>query len=200
VIDRNRHSRSPQSCAHDGAWSSKDVSRGTRSGESHAVWSARRRAFSLLEAVVSTLLVGLLLVAAMRTAGSSARASLANAHYAAAVLLAESLMSELLALPYADPDGSSVFGPEGAENTGDRSAFDDVDDYQGWNASPPQESDGTPLAGYDGWRRTVSVVYLQPNNLAATSASDTGVKRITVTVQHDGKTLAQLVGLRTNAQ
>ncbi len=200
---------------HDGAWPSISVSGGTRSVASDAGGTRslasevslqttrkprpRCGAFSLLEAVVSTLLIGLLLVAAMRTAGSSARASLANAHYAAAVLLAESLMSEVLALPYADPDESPVFGPEGAEETGDRSALDDVDDFHGWSASPPQEPDGTPLAGYEGWRRTVSVEFVNPQDLLQTSAEDKGIKRITVTVEHDGRTLAQLVGIRTNA-
>jgi len=136
----------------------------------------------------------------MQTAASSARALLANAQYASAVLLAESLMSEVLALPYADPEETPDFGPESTETAGGRNAFDDVDDFHGWSASPPQEPDGTPMAGYEGWTRSVRVEFANPNNLLLANSTETGVKRVTVTVKYDGQTLAQLVGIRTDAQ
>ncbi len=50
----------------------------------------------------------------------------------------------------------------------DRRTFDDVDDYHGWFASPPQLRNGDPIDMYEGWSRGVSVSRVNPATLAAT--------------------------------
>lgn len=51
---------------------------------------------------------------------------------------------------------SATLGAEGGES---RASYDDVDDYNGLNDSPPQEATGTPLTDLSGYRITVSVAY-----------------------------------------
>ena len=106
---------------------------------------ASRRAFSLIEVVVATMIMGILLVAAMRTVGNSIRAGTSTADQCKACWLAQELMSEILTARYADPGEAPVLGPEASETDGTRIGFDDVDDYHGWIASPPQDRDGTPI-------------------------------------------------------
>ena len=89
-------------------------------------------------------------------------------------------MAEIMQLPYEDPDGIPLFGSEEILTLGNRSAFDDVDDYHGWSEAPPTAKDGALLAGDEGWERSVSVGYVNPDDLNSTSLTDTGVKRITV--------------------
>ena len=159
---------------------------------------ALRRAFSLVEVVIATIIMGVLLVAAMQTVGHSVRAERSNADGCIGFRLAQQLMSEVLTTKYVEPDETPTFGPEATEIGGTRSEFDDVDDYHTWSASPPQQQDGTEIPDRAEWRRTVTVEYVDANDLTTTVGSDQGVKRITVVVKRSDKTVAQLSGIRTD--
>ena len=79
--------------------------------------------------------------------------------------------------------------------------FDDIDDYDGWSASPPQSKSGQALAGLEGLRTAVEVVNVDPASLSqvvADGASD--LKRITVRVYRNDDCLVTLTRLRTRAQ
>jgi type II secretory pathway pseudopilin PulG len=155
-----------------------------------------RRGFTLVEATVSTFIVGVVLVAALRTVDGVALTRRTVARRCQGPALARQLMTEILGTYYQDPGGTGVFGPENGESGSNRTAFDDVDDYNGWSESPPQAIDGTWMADYPGWSRSVSVNWVDPNNPANTSSAESGLKRITVTVtEPDGKQTV-LVGLR----
>src|SRR6476660_1423584 len=99
--------------------------------------SNRCRGLTLIEVVAATMIVGLMAVAALNALAAATKSSNSIGNRAVAAGLADELMSEIMMQPYSDPDGASVFGHESAESTSPRSAFDDVDDYNGWNASPP---------------------------------------------------------------
>ena len=159
------------------------------------------RGFSLIEAVMSVVIVGGLLVAAMNTLGAGTTAEYTAAERSRALLLAEDLMTEILQQAYEDPaypPGSFGRGADEAA-TGDRSLFDDVDDYHGWSASPPQYRDGTPISWAGGFTRSVQVHRVNSGNLNLVVGSDSGVKRIRVTVTRGGKELVVLTGYRTSA-
>jgi len=159
---------------------------------------SRRRAFSLIEVLVATAIMGVLLVAAMQTVGNSVRAERFTADTSQGLWLAQQLMAEIRGAKYREPDETPTFGPEPLETGGARSAFDDVDDYHNWSASPPQDPDGTVIPDRAGWQRTVTVDYLNPNDLSAEVGLDHGVKRITVVVQRNGQTVAEMTGIRSD--
>ena len=101
---------------------------------------------------------------------------------------------------YEEPVDTPVFGPEATEDAGgNRTEYDDVDDYHGWVAGPPQERDGTALPGLTGWQRSVSVDYVDPDVPETVVGSDQGVKRVTVTVSRDGTPVVTLRTLVTEA-
>ncbi len=141
----------------------------------------RRQGVSLMEVVISTLLVGLVLVASLKAVGGIFRTWSASEQRHDGMGLAQQLMTEILQQHYNEPDGVPVLGVEVPESTLDRSSWDDVDDYNGWS-SVPQDKTGTALAGYGGWTRAAAVEYVQIADPTQTSATDTGLKRITVTV------------------
>lgn len=168
---------------------------------SASISSARgtpRAAFSLIEVLVATAIMGVLLVAAMQTVGNSVRAERYNADRCHGLWLAEQLMAEILTAKYVEPDETPTFGPEALETGGTRIAFDDVDDYDDWNASPPEDPDGTEIPDRTGWQRSVTVDYANVNDLSIVVGSGQGVKRITVVVQRNGQTEAQVTGYRTD--
>jgi hypothetical protein len=107
-------------------------------------------------------------------------------------------MSEIMMQAYRDPDGSAVFGRETGEPAGPRSAFDDVDDYNGWNASPPQYRDGTTIPDRTNWRHRVVVVRVIPATPAVTTNTDQGAKRIRVVIEYQNEVLAEQMTVRTD--
>src|SRR5262245_53710903 len=85
-----------------------------------------QRGLTLMEVVVSTLIVGVMTVAALNTLGAATTSSDSTGNRAIAQGLADDLMAEVLDAAYSEPAGGTTFGPEGAESAGPRSAFDDV--------------------------------------------------------------------------
>ncbi len=146
--------------------------------------SRRRRGLSLVEVAVSAMLVGVMLVAAMRSVGAVFRTRLIAFQRQQGETLAHELMAEILQAYYEEPDQPpGSFGQDSGESGGgDRAAWDDVDDYNGWAASPPQSKDGTALPDADGWARFVNVDRVTSPNPETRSFSDTGLKRIEVEV------------------
>jgi type II secretory pathway pseudopilin PulG len=157
-----------------------------------------RPALSLIEVVASTMIVGLMAVAALNSLGAATRSSESIGNRAVALGLADELMSEVMQSPYGDPTQTPVFGRESGEPSEPRSAFDDVDDYDGWNKSPPQYRDGTTMPDRGDWRHRVSVHRVLPNDTTQTSNTDKGVKRIRVTIEYRGEVLADQYAIRTD--
>jgi prepilin-type N-terminal cleavage/methylation domain-containing protein len=157
----------------------------------------RRRGLTLIEVVASTMIVGLMAVAALNALGAATKSANSIGNRAVAAGMADELMSEIMMQSYSDPDGSPIFGREPGE-TNVRSAFDDVDDYGGWNVTPPQYRDGTVIPDRTNWRQRVTVTYVSPTNLSTTSATDKGVKRIRVQIEYQSQVLADQYTFRTD--
>ena len=159
----------------------------------------RTLGFTLVEAVISIVLVGVMLVAAINMLGATAVSKRSTEQQALGYSLAQDLMNEILIQPYEDPTQAAALGPEVGESGVNRVDFDDVDDYENWLATPPEEKNGTQLIGYDRWTRSVDVSFVKPTDLQTEILSRTGVKRITVTVSRDGIPATQLIAIRTHA-
>ena len=157
-----------------------------------------RRGLSHVEVVVSTMLVGVVLVGATNLLGGVVRSRTASSHKARGVHFAQQMLTEIASGIYIDDGILPVFGPELLEALGNRTNFDDVDDYHGWTESPLRDRTGSVIANTTGWRRTVTVAWVNPATPSTTVGSDQGVKRVTITVQNNGQTVARLVSLRTD--
>ncbi len=153
-----------------------------------------RRAFSLIEVVISSLIVGVVLVAALNTVGSATSGAFRTGEQGQAQLLADALMAEILGLGYEEPVDEPIFGPELDETAdGTRTAYDDVDDYHGWEAKPPVEKDGMVLPYTEGWIRAVNVEFVSQGDLTEVVNSEEDLKQITVTVTNDRVTATALM-------
>ena len=158
-----------------------------------------RRGLTLVECLMSMLLLSLVMVGAIAAVGGSHRMQAILSDRVLGQQLAMGLMQEILEKAYEEPDDLLSFGPEGAEVAGGRPLYDDVDDYNGLVDSPPADRNGNPLAGFTGWSRKVTVEWADPVTFQPTTTSNTQLKRITVTVLHAGKTVATLVSYRSFA-
>jgi len=164
---------------------------------------SQRRGISLWETTMSTFLVGMVLVTATQTAGTSMRMQTKAAKRAKAGYLAHALIGEMLELSYMQPgQTSSPIGLDAGESSTSRANYNDVDDYNGWSDAPPQNKDGSVMPELANWSRQVVVEWVSPSTLTQASpgsATETGMKRLTVTVQHNGTTILTQVATKANA-
>jgi type II secretory pathway pseudopilin PulG len=138
------------------------------------------RGFTLVEAVISMIIVAVMFVASLNTVGMSKLTQHKAVLVSRGRMFAESLLAEIQEQAYQDPVEPHVFGRETGELPTSRTAYDDVDDYHGWSESPPVAKDGTALPNSANWRRIVTVEWVDPLNPQQVSATETGAKRITV--------------------
>ena len=147
---------------------------------------------------MATAIVGMLMVAALKSQSELTRSRQKFSYRGQAQLLAQELMAEILITNYKELVETPTFGPEPTETGGTRVNFDDVDDYNGWDATPPQRSDGTVMTDRTGWRQQVTVQYVDPLNTNTVVGTDQGAKKITVVISKDGTTLTTLIAIRTS--
>jgi type II secretory pathway pseudopilin PulG len=167
------------------------------------VSGGRRRntaGFSLVEAAMSIVLVAVMFAAVLQTVGAGRMSHYKTTGQRRGVLLGRQLLAEIQQHRYEDPDVPTVApGLETGEGASDRMDFDDVDDFEGWFAQPPQDTDGSTEPDQDDWSREVSVDWVNPTNLEQASVTETKAKRIIVTVKHRGMVMSELTIIRTNA-
>jgi len=161
-------------------------------------------AFSLVEVMVSILVVLLMLVGTLEAVSASLRTQAVLGERARGLFLAQDLMTEILQQKYKDAFQLPIlFGPELGDvdllHPAVRTGLNDVDDYSNWTDSPPHARDGTAVVGFDaGWARTSNVVWINPDTGNVTIL-ESGVKRITVKVTHNNKTVATLTAVATDS-
>jgi prepilin-type N-terminal cleavage/methylation domain-containing protein len=156
-----------------------------------------RGAFTLIECLVSVLIVGVVLVAAVGTFGQIAKGRQNQVDRTAGVALGEQLLAEILQCYFKEPgSASTALGPDTGETT--RAAFDDVDDYDGLSSSPPVLRDGTTMPDYAGWTRSTAVICVKPDqpNTPIAAGDPQLLKRITVTVKSPNGSIIIVRGLR----
>lgn len=156
----------------------------------------QRRAFSLVEALLATVIVAILVVAALGTFGAIAKSRFIRAERQQAFALASQFMAEILQARFAS--GSNNAGQDGGETPGNTRQFDDVDDYNGFSSLVLRNRDGNKLTGLDDWRVSTTVTYVDPLDPAVASVSATSLKRIAVTVRSPRGASVTVYGLRSS--
>ena len=160
------------------------------------------RGFSLVEVGLSTIIIGGLLVAALTAAGTISVSRRRSEVADRAASLATALLDEALTLPYtSSATGLLGLGPSAAETAaGNRSLYNAVGDYSGLSESTLRNRDGSAVANSTGWRRTVTLTFVESAAPNTESLVDTRCVRVKVTVFGPGATvtpLATAIGLRS---
>lgn len=158
-----------------------------------------RGGLSLIEVVISTLIVGFMTVAALNGLGSATRSGELAGNRGIAQGLADDLMSEILNTAYSDPSGATSFGLETGE-AAPRTNFDDIDDYNGWNQKPPKNVSGATIPNRADFRQRVTVEKVSPSDpTQIVAGADQGARRICVTIECDDIELARRYAVVTNS-
>ncbi len=152
----------------------------------------KARGFTMIELVITIVIMAIALVSLAMTVSFSARHSADSMIQVKLVELGQAYLEEILTrrfdenspvggIPACFPAGTTC-GALGAESES-RSEYDDVDDYAGLDESPPRDSLGNARSNYVGYRVVIDVAYMSAAELTAYSLDDaTDGKLITATV------------------
>ncbi|MDX2146466.1 MAG: hypothetical protein SFZ23_03000 [Planctomycetota bacterium] len=149
-----------------------------------------RRAFSLVETTLASLLVAGLLVATLDVVAVAAKRRQAAGDRLLALSIAESVASEISSVPFADPQSGSVaLTPDAGEANGTRSAFDNVGDFASYTESPCRTASGAIIAGAESWTLSVQGSSTPLSDLGAGGLPQV---RFTITVSRGSAVLVEL--------
>ncbi len=153
-----------------------------------------RRAITLAETVVSTLIIGFVLVSTLQIVAPISRSGTHHANKLVATNLANELAEEIATKLFTDPDEDvpDFLGTDTGERPAVRADFDDVDDFQSWSSSPPVNSLNESYTNLSGWTRSVKIIHVLVADPTTESPTNTGLKQITITVSKDSTQLAQI--------
>jgi hypothetical protein len=156
----------------------------------------QRRAFTLLETALATVIVGTGVLAIVAAQQAFFRQNEWSTHASTAQRLGNEIRELTLHLPRHDPvTGMTFWGPESTEI--DVTDFDDLDDFDGEDGegtvfsavlgNGPIGASGEPIPDMDGWSQRVFVEHIDPLNITqivADGASD--LIRVRVIVEYQG--------------
>lgn len=162
-----------------------------------------RRAMTLVEVILAMAVLGVVLGSLTEAISLSVRTQRSTAERARGAILAAELLDSIAVLPYLDPDGTRTIGIDAGELAADPSTFDDIDDYHTWTERVDLDGTRTVLttpavrADKTGWIRAVTVEWATLGSPLAANIAETGVKKITVRVEYNGRVAATLDRLRS---
>jgi len=137
------------------------------------------KGFTLIEALIATILVGFAIAALVAANGALTMANGAGTDQSTAEFLAEQIRELTAMMAVVDPvTKTATFGPEEASLV----SYDDVDDFDGAVFSPPIAANRTTLAEFAGFSQRVTVQNVSLSNLDQIVA-DHGSQFVRVTVQ-----------------
>ena len=136
----------------------------------------RQSGASLIEMVISVVIISVVVTSVMMVVTQVARTSADPMVRIQAGAIAQAYMDEILVQSLNDPDGGETGGPEAGET---RATFDDVSDYDGLSDTDgARDQTGAPIAGLEAYNVSVAVT--------VSSVGTYPAKRILVQVGFDG--------------
>jgi hypothetical protein len=154
----------------------------------------RRGGFTLIEAAITTVIIGVGCLAMLQLLGAGTVANGEGTELTTAMNLAGNVRECLTGVSFCDPLVKDNWGPEPDET--DLDAYDDLDDFDGKSFTPPIDTRRDSLGtSYDGWTQTVKVESVKPDDLTTVMPHLTlepqyrPTSRVTVTVLRHGKTV-----------
>ncbi len=164
--------------------------------------SKHRKGFSLIEILISVVLVGLSIAALVAANSSFTMANGAGADLSTAEFLLEQIRELTALLPVAEEGETTItFGPEDDEDT--LAQYDDIDDFDGFNSitlSGPIDANKNTLTDLASFSQSVTVVKVRQSNfnIVEADSSTSPFIRITVSVSRNGQEISSASWIRAS--
>ncbi|MGB0597139.1 MAG: type IV pilus modification PilV family protein [Rubripirellula sp.] len=128
----------------------------------------RHEGLTLIEVVVSTLLVSTIMLTSLAASANLLRNQAATRAKTEAQTLGTQILDEITAQDFEDRIDAQ-FGLEPDESLDDRMTFDDIDDYQKYGEANPTHRDGTAINGFADWTYEIEVLMVEAGENSVTS-------------------------------
>lgn len=151
----------------------------------HLVCCLNNRGVTLIELIVAMVVISIAVVGVFSVINYTTLHSADPVLRHQAIAIAEAYMEEISLKNYSDPD---------SDGEGNRSQYDDVDDYDGLTDNGAVDQNGNAIGGLNNYRVSVSVT---PQNYGPAGALVGGLK-IDVTVTDPAGESLTLSGFRAN--
>ena len=152
---------------------------------------ARLAGFTLIEMLVAIIIISVGVVGILAAYNNSVKGSADALVGKQLVAIAEEMMEEILLKPFAIGGGAGAGVASDCGQAGaNRSTFDDVRDYHGYQTASICDIEGQPVEGLAGYSVAVTVQTMTLSGL-------NNVLRVTVTAARGGQTMT-LDGFRSN--
>jgi len=139
----------------------------------------KKSGFSLIEVLIAILLVGLAIVSLVAANSAFTKANGAGTDLSTAEFLIEQIRELTTLLAVVDPQSATAkFGPEETS----LASYDDLDDFDGANFSPPISASRVALNTFAGFSQRITVENVSPSNFEQVVA-DHGSPFVRVTVK-----------------
>lgn len=167
----------------------------------------KQQGFSLIELIIAIVVLGFVLSAMVKSFMDLSVMRVGPEYRHTQTMVGQELMEEIkskrfdeLSFKDANDNWSWTLGTDSGEVSTDKSTFDDVDDFDGWN-----EAMSTP---YSGFTRTVDVSYVSQADLntplaipgSVTSSWTPEYKRIQITVSNNAVADLVIVSIVSSAR
>lgn len=155
-----------------------------------------RSGFTLLEALIATVLIGVAVVAMIASNGAFTKVNGAGLTLSNAEFLLEQVREMTATLPVIDPDtGNTTFGAEEAS----LASYDDLDDFDNKSFSPPIDINRSEMTDLSAYTQQVTVNNVSHGNLETVTADhSTDIVRVTVAILLNGTEVTSSSWIRTN--
>ncbi|GAG49728.1 unnamed protein product [marine sediment metagenome] len=150
--------------------------------------------FSLIEVLIAVILVGLAIASLLAANGSYTRINGAGVVLSTAEFHIEQIRELTILLPVVDPQSETgTFGPEEAGLAG----YDDLDDFDGANFSPPINADRETLDDFAAFSQRITVENVSPANFEQVVGDhSSSFVRVTVKVFLGAKEISSVSWIR----
>jgi prepilin-type N-terminal cleavage/methylation domain-containing protein len=155
----------------------------------------RKQAFTLVEILVAIVLIGIALVTIMTSNVSFSIANNYGTDLTTAEFLVEQIKEMTTMLPVSEPN---VLLPSFGVETGETLAtYDDLDDFDGLNFSPPIDSQRQALTAYPAFEQQITVQNVSASDYSlVVSDNTTDFVRVTVLVLQNGGEVSRQTWIR----
>jgi type II secretory pathway pseudopilin PulG len=170
-------------------YSPQNPGRATRrpSGAASAARNTSRRGFTLIEAAMVTVIIGIGVVGMLELLAAGTMSNTKGTELTTAINLANNVREISLGLAFADPERPDVWNTKtGNAKEATVAAYRDIKDLDGENWCPPLDVRRQAIMGYDTWRQKIKVETVDQNNvggIALPPDPKMPTARITVTIQ-----------------
>lgn len=145
-----------------------------------------RRAFSILETALATIIVGLTVLAIVRLITAVTQQNFYAQKTVTAEMLANNIRELTAGMPFNDPASGTHLGPDAGETT--LAQYNDVEDFNGFVANPPVDAQRQTITSLADWQQSVTVTHVSPSNYSLSDSLPTDaactLDRVRVTVSY----------------